>query len=103
MPAAIATDQLLIKKLQDYYANVSEDVTRQDLIKKYGVVWNDDELLKEFGVSFFDGPLLHVIKRSNGVRGTVAYITVSDKPGEVKTHLYFAFEPDSEEDRIEIK
>jgi hypothetical protein len=79
-------DQLLVLKLREYYAGVSEEAARQDLSEKYGAVWNDHELLSEFAASIFDGPLLRVIRKTDGTRGTVAFI---DKP-----RLYFAFEPE---------
>lgn len=79
-------DQLLVLKLREYYADVTEEDARQDLTEKYGAVWNDKELLSEFAASIFDGPLLRVIRKADGMRGTVAYI---DKP-----RLYFAFAPE---------
>lgn len=79
-------DQLLVLKLREYYEGVDESTARQDLTEKYGTVWNDEELLSEFAASIFDGLLLRVIRKTDGIRGTVAYI---DKP-----RLYFAFEPE---------
>ena len=80
-------DQLLMDKLREYYADSTEETARTDLSEKYGQVWNDSELLAEFAASIFDGPVLRVIRKSDGVRGAVAYI---DKP-----RLYFAFVEDS--------
>jgi hypothetical protein len=80
-------DQLLVASLRKYYAGYTEDAARKDLENKYGAVWDDKELLTAFGVQVFDGPLVHVIRRADGARGTVAFI---DTP-----RLYFAFAPDS--------
>jgi hypothetical protein len=80
-------DQLLAARLRDYYANLPEDEVRQDLQTKYGAVWNAEELLSEFAVSIFDELVLRVIRKSDGIRGTVAYV---DAP-----RLYFAFEPET--------
>jgi hypothetical protein len=87
MPAIVADiDQLLITKLREYYAGMPEADVRKDLTKKYESVWNDAELTEEFATVIFDGPLLQVIRKSDAVSGTVAYI---DAP-----RLYFGFEPD---------
>jgi hypothetical protein len=80
-------DQLLMAKLREYYADANEETARADLTEKYGQVWNDSELLTEFAASIFDGPVLRVIRKADGVRGAVAYI---DKP-----RLYFAFAEDA--------
>ena len=77
------SDQLLVAKLREYYADATETEARNDLEKKYGPIWNDEELLAEFAAEIFDGLVLRVIRKSDGQRGTVAYI---DKP-----RLYFAF------------
>jgi hypothetical protein len=81
------SDQLLVAKLREYYATATEDDARKDLKKKYGQVWSDEELLAEFAAEIFDGPILRVIRKSDGRRGAVAYI---DKP-----RLYFAFVADN--------
>jgi hypothetical protein len=80
-------DQLLVEKLREYYSDATEESARNDLTEKYGQVWNDAELLSEFAASIFDGPVLRVIRKADGVRGAVAYI---DKP-----RLYFAFVEDA--------
>lgn len=79
-------DQLLVETLRDYYENKDPADVRQDLAQKYGEVWTDQELLEQFGVQFFDGPRVHVIRQSDGKRGTVGFV---DKP-----RFYFAFMPD---------
>jgi len=85
MPADLSEDQMLVATLRDYYAaREPEDVLR-DLHEKYGKTWNDEELLRDFGVQFFDGPRVHVIRKKDGIRGTVAFI---DSP-----RFYFSFIP----------
>ena len=78
------SDELLVAKLREYYAGATEETAREDLERKYGQIWNDEQLLAEFAAEIFDGPVLRVIRKADGQRGTVAYI---DKP-----RLYFAFE-----------
>jgi hypothetical protein len=50
-------------------------------------VWNDDSLMAAFEASHFVPPYVRVIRRSDGVRGTVLFI---DTP-----RLYFSFVPES--------
>jgi hypothetical protein len=80
--------QLLVVTLREYYEDKNPAEVRADLEQKYGTVWDDKELLDNFGVQFFDGPIVHVISRIDGVPGTVGFI---DKP-----RLYFAFIPDQQ-------
>jgi hypothetical protein len=81
--------QLLVVTLREYYEKKDPAEVRGDLEQKYGTVWDDKELLENFGVQFFDGPIVHVISRDNGASGTVGFI---DKP-----RLYFAFIPDQQQ------
>lgn len=61
---------------------------RQELAEIYnGGVWNSEELLEEYEVSHFDPPYVHVIRKSDRVRGTVAF---TEEP-----RLYFSFIPQS--------
>jgi hypothetical protein len=83
----IAADQekLLVSSLRDYYAGREPDEVRDDLTRKYGAVWDDEALMNEFAVQFFDGPRAHVIRISDGQTGTVGFV---DSP-----RFYFAFMP----------
>lgn len=81
-----AEDQLLVDALRDYYAEQNPATVRRDLLEKYGETWNDEELLRDFGVQFFDGPRVYVIRKKDGLRGTVAFV---DAP-----RFYFAFIPE---------
>jgi hypothetical protein len=78
-------DQLIMARLRHYYSGRPETDVRLDLESKYGESWNDAELLTQFGVQYFDGPVVHVIRKTDGQRGTVAYV---DEP-----RLYFSFIP----------
>lgn len=77
------TDELLISKLRERYVGYSEQQVRLDLEAKYTETWNDEELLQEFEVHQFDGPVVHVIRKKDARRGTVGFI---DAP-----RVYFAF------------
>ena len=46
-------------------------------------VWDSEQLLDTFEVSHFEPPYVHVIRKSDGARGTVAF---NDDP-----RFYFAF------------
>lgn len=83
MTPAIAEDELLIAKLRERYAGKTAEQVREDLRDKYTETWTDDELLQEFEVHQFDGPVVHVIRQKDGKRGTVGFI---DTP-----RVYFAF------------
>lgn len=76
-------DALIVSTLLKYYAGKEPAEVREDLEAKYGKVWNDEELLADFGVQFFEGPRVHVIRRADGKRGTVGFV---DTP-----RFYFAF------------
>lgn len=76
-------DKLLVSALRGYYAGKEPAEVREDLEAKYGKVWNDEELLTDFGVQFFEGPRAHVIRRADGQRGTVGFV---DSP-----RFYFTF------------
>jgi hypothetical protein len=86
---ALTEDQLIIERLNRYYAGKSAEEVRHDLQDKYADTWNDAELLDQFGVQFFDGPVVHVIRKPDGCHGTVAYV---DDP-----RLYFSFIPSDAE------
>lgn len=84
-------ERLLVNSLRRQYAGYTKDAARRELAEKYGAVWDDEELLAIFGVQFFDALLVHVIRRADSVRGTVAFI---DEP-----RLYFSFVPATEEEK----
>lgn len=79
----IDCDKLLVQKLNARYAGKPEAEVREDLAQKFTETWNDAELLTIFEVQNFEGPVVHVIRSSDGKRGTVGFI---DTP-----RVYFAF------------
>lgn len=89
MTTATETDQLIVDKLRKRYAGCSEKEVRDDLKAKYTETWNDAELAQQFDVREFDGPVVQVTRKSDGLAGTVGYI---DSP-----RVYFAFIEDSNE------
>jgi hypothetical protein len=86
MPTDLAEDQMLVATLRDYYAAREPEDVLSDLREKYGETWTDAELLRDFGVQFFDGPRVHVIRKKDGTRGTVAFIDIP--------RFYFSFIPE---------
>lgn len=74
----------LVKTLEAQYAHMSQDEARQILEKAHDTVWDSEELLSVFEVSHFEPPLVHVIRKTDGQRGTVAFI---DSP-----RFYFSFQ-----------
>lgn len=81
----IADDLLIVERLKRYYSGKPLEFVRKDLQEKYAETWDDAELLEQFGVQFFEGPVVHVIRKSDNQRGTVAY---TDEP-----RVYFSFIP----------
>lgn len=83
MSAVAAEDAMLIAQLRKRYAGKSAQEVRDDLRAKYTETWNDAELMEQFEVQQFDGPTVHVIRKSDGKTGTVGYIP--------EPRVYFAF------------
>lgn len=86
----VASQQDVVRILAAQYAHMSVDDARAALSRINSPVWSNDELMEIFEVSHFDPPYVHVIRKDNGVRGTVAFI---DTP-----RLYFAFQPEETND-----
>jgi len=64
---------------------INEDpVIRRTLEGIYGQVWNADELARDFEVGDHMKPLVIVVRKSDGKRGTMVY---RDKP-----RYYFNFQ-----------
>lgn len=85
-------NNLIAKKLRSYYADMPAANILADLQEKYsGEVWNDAEFNDLFGVHLFENPIVRVIRRADGVRGTVAYLH--------NPRLYFCFIPELIEDQ----
>lgn len=72
--------------IENRIAQIGVDELRTELAEIYrGDVWTNEELLAEYEVSHFDPPYVHVIRKRDGTRGTVAY---TESP-----RLYFSFIP----------
>lgn len=73
--------------IKEQLARRGPDEIRAVLQDQYGEqVWDSAQLLDTFEVSHFTPPYVHVIRKADGVRGTVAF---NDDP-----RFYFAFRPE---------
>jgi hypothetical protein len=80
------TRQTLINVIHDQFARLDSGEVRALLETQYGTqVWNNEELLQDFEISHFDPPYVHVIRKTDAVKGTVAF---NDEP-----RFYFSFQP----------
>ena len=85
-----ASNKDVVRILAAQYAHMDQAAARATLAKTHNPVWTNEELLDLFEVSHFDPPYAHVIRKIDGVRGTVAFI---DTP-----RLYFAFHTEEPND-----
>jgi hypothetical protein len=72
--------------LNAQYGNMPADAARAVLQRMHEHVWDDAELHEIFDVGDVNPPFANVTRKSDGVRGSVAFI---DSP-----RLYFAFHPE---------
>lgn len=81
------TNDIVALIFKHQFAHLDSGELRAALEDYYGEgrVWNSEELLQHFEVSHFEPPYVHVISKTDGIRGTVAF---NDEP-----RLYFAFTP----------
>lgn len=78
--------ETLVDMFKDQFASLDGGELRTLLENAYGnQVWNNEELLQHFEVSHFEPPYVHVISKTDGIRGTVAF---NDEP-----RFYFSFKP----------
>lgn len=84
-----ADNETLVATLAAQYAHMALSEARSSLEKLHELVWDNDELLEVFEVSYFEPPLVHVIRKADRVRGTVVFI---DSP-----RLYFSFHAEEKE------
>lgn len=66
----------------------SVEYTRED-IRRYGEVWDSEELRRDFEVLGFAAPYVVVRRRSDGVVGTLMF--------RHSPRLYFAWVPDNDQ------
>lgn len=85
-----ATQSDVARVLNAQYAHMSLDEARSVLERTNQPVWSNDDLMEIFEVHHFDPPYVHVIRKSDGVRGTVAFIETP--------RLYFAFNSEESND-----
>jgi hypothetical protein len=85
-----ASQQDVIRTLAAQYSHMDQGEARTALERLHNPVWTNDELMERFELSHFEPPFVHVIRKTDSVRGTVAYI---DSP-----RLYFAFQPEENDD-----
>ena len=72
-------------RIKDYGQQVSPDesAARADLEKRYGKVWNTQELQADFEVIGFAAPFVKAVRKSDGVTG---YLEFTHSP-----RFYFSF------------
>jgi hypothetical protein len=78
-----ATNKSVADILKAQYGHLESGEVRALLEQSHSPVWSNDELLDTFEVSHFEPPYVHVIRKTDGQRGTVMFI---DSP-----RFYFAF------------
>lgn len=86
----VASQSDVARILAEQYSHMSLDEARSVLERTNNPVWSNDELVAIFAIHMFDPPYVHVIRKSDGVRGTVAFIETP--------RLYFAFQPEETND-----
>ena len=87
------TRQTLINVLREQFATRDADDLRKILETQYNEqMWDSEQLLNEFEVSHFDPPYVHVIRKADGVAGTVAF---NEEP-----RFYFSFKPIKAENHV---
>ena len=63
----------------------AEPGSREALEALHGQVWNTEELSKDFEVLGFGAPVIAVIRKSDGVKGSLFF--------QHRPRFYFSFEP----------
>lgn len=86
-------NDILINILNAQFGNKEQGELRAELEKFSDKVWTNEELLDDFEVEQFTPPYVIVIRKADGVRGTVAFI---ESP-----RLYFYFCPTNHDARDE--
>jgi hypothetical protein len=65
----------------------TDNDSRQELEARYGQVWNTEELARDFEVIGFAAPFVVVIRKGDGVKGSLAF--------KHAPRFYFSFVGDS--------
>lgn len=81
--------QIAAEILRAQTAHLESGELRALLEKAHGKrgVWNDEQFVKTFAVSYFDPPVVHVIRKRDKKRGIVYF---TDSP-----RFYFSFNAES--------
>jgi hypothetical protein len=85
-----ASQKEVAQILAAQYSDMSPETAKKVLERTNHPVWTTDEFAELFEVSHFDPPYVYVIRKTDNVRGTVAFI---DTP-----RFYFAFQPEETND-----
>lgn len=80
----------VLRILSKQFSCMTDAEARAALERLHSPVLSNDELLSQFEISHFDAPYVYVIRKSDGQRGTMAFV---DAP-----RFYFAFEPEENND-----
>jgi hypothetical protein len=83
------TSQTIVDILNDQYGHLESGEARAALEAYYTVnnVWNTEEVATEFEISHFEPPYIYVIRKSDGIHGTLMFL---DAP-----RFYFSFNAES--------
>ena len=85
--------QTLVEVIREQFAARDTEELREVFETQYGEqMWNSEQLLEKFEVSHFDPPYVHVIRKVDGVAGTVAF--------NAEPRFYFSFKPTKVEDHV---
>lgn len=79
--------------LGDRYARMERGEVRGELEELYGQVWSEDQLQEQFDVQSLEPPYAHVVRKADGVSGTVACVH--------QHRFYFLFKPEEACERSE--
>ena len=63
--------------------DINEEIAKAELEKNNGKVWTTSEMTKEFDVKSFLAPFVTVVRKSDGVKGTLMF--------QHRPRLYFKF------------
>jgi hypothetical protein len=85
-----ATRQDVVKLLAAQFSHMDQGEARAALERLHNPVLSQTAFLEQFDVLNFDPPCVHVIRKEDGKRGTLAFI---DSP-----RLYFEFQPEEDND-----
>lgn len=61
------------KTLEGAVGMAEESRSREELAAEYGQVWDSYELARDFDIEAFSSPFVVVVRKSDGVKGTVLF------------------------------